>query len=419
MTRIVSIGAVFYSACVSLSAPVVAQSLPMSDPGEVGMSAERLYRVNDVIQAHVDQGNISDAGVLVARNGRVVLHEAYGASGTEDTMYWMASMTKNIVAVAILMEMEKGLLSLNDPASKFIPELAVPTMVREFDGSPTPAGGLPGPGQEDPPHTLVPAERAVLVRDLLTHSSGLQTIGIPNTKLPIYQPGDTLESWTSQLGGVPLDFQPGQGWGYSNATGFDVLARIVEVTSGMDFNTYLNESIFEPLGMEDSGFRGQVLDDKEDQLMQMSGPFAAMLNNPCIAGDTFFCGSAGLWMSTADYWRFAQMLANGGEFNGVRLLAPSTVERMATDHLYGLFPSEHIGPGEEGMGMGLSVAVVEDPVALGRMVPRGAFGWDGVGQRRFWVWPNESVVLVMFMEGNANAAQQAVENAVLQSIIQY
>ncbi|PCJ39781.1 MAG: hypothetical protein COA71_12910 [SAR86 cluster bacterium] len=412
----------FYSFAITLltltlvSSPLLAQSLPTSRPDRVGMSTDRLTRVNDAAQAQIDAGTISGAVVLVAKDGRVVLHEAYGTTPdgsralNKDTIYWMASMTKPIVAAAILMEMEKGNLSLTDPASKFIPEWASSQrMVREFPGGQRPGRG--GPVNFE----LVSAEREITVLDLVTHSAGLQVIGVPNDSIPPIEQGATIESWVSQLGDVQLEFQPGKDWGYSNAASFDVLVRIVEVASGIDFNTYLQTNIFAPLNMNNSGFYAQLEDTKKDLLGAVN---PNLLQNPCIYGETFYCGSAGLWISTADYWRFAQMLANEGEFDGTRLLAPSSVAWMSTDHLKGLFPSTHVGPGTSGAGMGLGVAVVDNPIALQRMVPEGAYGWDGVGQRRFWVWPQQNVVLIMFVDGNAHPAHQAIETAVMQAIIE-
>ena len=266
------VGVLLVAAVLSLPsratcAPQV-ESLPMSKPQAVGFSKDLSQKIRDAVQAHIDKGDTPGAIVLVARNGRIAYWDAQGVVDAKtkmplekDTVFWVASMTKPVVTVSVLMMMETGKISLDDPVSKFIPEFGAAAKVKVLKpGSPQPQQGPPDPNAPKPQYDIVPASRPITVKDLLTQTSGIQTIGVAKEELPVYHDGDTLASWVPKLGSVPLDFQPGTKWAYSNAAGFDVLARIVEVTSGQPFNQFVQQRIFEPLGIEGSSFGpGRIL----------------------------------------------------------------------------------------------------------------------------------------------------------------
>lgn len=400
-----------------------AQTLPTAKPEQVGLSADKLKAVDEAVAQHIEAKDISGAVVLIARNGKVAYRRAQGTFDgatpvREDTIFWVASMTKPIVATAVLQMMEAGKLKLADPVSRFIPEFATPGVVRVLKpGSPAPTpptpGAPPDPNAPKPQYDLVPAERAITVQDLLTHTAGLQSIGVPNDALPTLMPGDTLATRIPKLATVPRDFQAGSKWAYSNATGFDVLARIVEVTSGQPFDAYVQQHIFNPLGMTSSSFGPNK--DQPARNMPLGPPLGT---DPCITGVTFKCGSAGLWISIDDYAHFAQMLLNGGEFKGHRLLKPSTVKLMTTNHTGTLYPGNVGIPGaDKGVDMALSMVVVDDASRSGLAVPTGSFGWDGVSTRRFWVIPKEKMVIVMMIpSGKGAPVHRDVERAVMSAL---
>ena len=426
---------------------------PLAKAEDVGMSAERLARVKDVMQRHVQAGTIPSAVTLVARKGRVVHLEAYGVKSadksvatTKDTVYTVASLSKPVTAVAALILMEEGKLRLADPVSRFIPEFkGARVKSPEVEPPGTPAGmhswatkcsptgtgarwsnpplpppAVPGagggagrgaadPGREAQPQTVA-ASRDITIRDILTHTSGLWSIGVPNPGVPNGDaPGATLKAVVQEYAKVPLDFQPGTKWAYSNRAAFDVLARTIEIVSGQSFDVFLRDRVFVPLGMKDTGFHPQT--DARDARLYRAQPLTAIGTST-----TFFSGSAGLSTTAEDLWRFAQMLANHGELNGARVLSPSTVEMMATNHVGDLFPGNS-GISGCGTGHGLGVVTVQDPIAAGLRVPAGSFGWEGQGTHRFWVVPKEDMVLVMLVPQNGMYVRWDFENAVAQAVI--
>jgi CubicO group peptidase (beta-lactamase class C family) len=417
-----ALAGLFVSHKFVLAAPQENATPPMAKPEAVGFSAELPQKIRDAVQQHLDKGDVPGVIVLVARNNRVAYWDAQGvldaktkAPLAKDTVFWVASMTKPIVTTSILMMMEAGKLSIEDPVSKFIPEFKAPAQVRVLKpGSPAPSAtpGPPDPNAPKPQYDLVPASRPITIKDLLTHTSGIQSIGVAKDSLPPVQQGDTLSTWVPKLATVPLDFQPGSKWAYSNAAGFDVLARIVEVTSGQPFNQFVQQRIFDPLGIKDSGFGPRK--DLESRTMTLPGTQAL---SPCVSGTTFFCGSAGLWMPADDYWRFSEMLLNKGEvLHGKRLLKASSVELMGSNQIGNLFAGFG-GIPATGVGFGLSVEVVTDQAASKLALPNGSFGWNGVGTRQFWVVPSEKLVIVMYVpSGNAAAVHRDIESAVMSSI---
>jgi CubicO group peptidase (beta-lactamase class C family) len=373
------------------------------DPATVGFSAQALAQIDTVLQQHIDAGDIAGGVVLVQRKGKIAFWDARGVADAKlqsplkrDTVIWAASMSKPIVAASLLMLVDAGKVSIDDPVGKYLKDFNQPRRVRTLKpGSPPPPSdfGPPDPNAPKPQYDYVPAERAITVKDLLTHTSGIQVIGVSNDSIPPMESAATVGEWVAKLSDSVLEFQPGSKWAYSNAAGFDVLVRIVEVVSGQPFNQYVQQHLFDPLHMSSSGFHGQR-PDLSDRLEPMD---ARLLANPCVAGVTFFCGSAGLWVPADDYAKFAQMLLNGGTApDGRRVLKAASVKAMATSQIGDLFPGTQ-GISGQGAGMGLSVLVITDHKAAGVALPNGSFGWDGVGTRRFWVVPSEQMVIVMDM----------------------
>jgi CubicO group peptidase (beta-lactamase class C family) len=387
-------------------------------PEEVGLSSDRLPRIHAAIQRHIDAGDISGAVTLVGRKGHLAYLEAQGLMDiatkkpmSTDTIFHLASMTKPIAGVAVLMLMEEGKLRLNDPVSKFIPELKTLTVAVPMEPGPGPAVA----GAE-PRFYTVPAAREITIRDLLTHTSGLVSGGISATeaaKMP-RKPTDALADYIPRLAAVPLAFQPGSRWTYSPGAGFDTLGRVVEVVSGQTFDAFLRQRIFEPLGMKDTFFY-----PPDDRLARVATIYQRTPEGLQKAPDQrvtpgrYFSGGGGLMSTAEDYLQFGQMLVNGGQLNGKRLLSPTTVELMSSVHVKDTFPGR-----PPGRSWGLSVQVISDPVAASMRVSPGSFGWDGAFGTHFWADPREKIVGLLMVQTSNRDTDRDFENAVMQAIVE-
>jgi CubicO group peptidase (beta-lactamase class C family) len=399
-------------------------NLPSGRPEEVGFSPDRLHRINELIQRYIDSNQISGAVTMVSRKGRLAHAEVHGLMDVEtqtpmrrDAIFRIASMSKPVTGVAILMLMEEGKLRLTDPVSQFIPEFRNLKVAMQ---KPLPAGASGQPPHEPEIYT-VPAEREVTIRDLMTHTSGLESGGVGTREASRIAPrkmGDTLARYIPQLGSVPLDFQPGTQWRYSALAGIETLGRIVEVTSGQPFDRFLETRIFNPLGMRDTAFYPTddrlarvvtLYERKENRLSPVDTP-------AWLATKTLFSGGGGLWSTAEDYMQFAQMLVNGGVLNGTRLLSPRTVDLMASNHVRDLYSG--INQRLQGMGFGLTVEVVLDSVAAGRRQSNGSFGWDGAFGTHFWVDRKEQLVGLLMVQEPVPALTRDFENAVMQAIVE-
>ena len=406
--------------------PLVMAAQPAAKPEDAGMSSERLKRIHESIQRHIDAGEICGAVTVVARRGHVVNFEAHGLMDIEskkpmekDTIFRLASMTKPITGVAVLMLVEEGKIRLNDPVSKFIPEFhdVKVAMPRE-----RPAGAAPAAALD---FFTVPANREITIQDLLTHTSGLVStvsggfgVKLAATMAP-RGPADTLASYVPKLATIPLDFQPGTQWAYSGGAGPDTLSHIVEIVSGQTYDEFLRTRIFEPLGMKDTFFYPP--DDRRPRLVTLYRKSPNGLekdaNQDGFSSKTYFSGGGGLMSTAPDYLQFAQMLLNGGELNGKRLLGPRTVELMASNHVGDMFNGK-LGRPAHGMGFGLIVQVVEDNVAAGLRVSNGSFGWDGAFGTQVWVNPKEKMVTIIMIQTQVPQVQRDFENAVMQAIVE-
>lgn len=401
-------------AMLTMSAAAVAGSVPEGSPAEAGMDADRLARIDDVVSRHIEAGDVAGVVTLVARRGRIVHFGARGLANVEtgepigtDSIFRLASMSKPITAVAIMMLVEQGEVRLSDPVSRYLPEFERLDKV-----------AMPKTGGGDG-YDLVTAERPITVHDLLTHGSGLVSGGLGARAAGELAPrtdSDSLRTYIPKLANVPLDFQPGTLWRYSGLAGFDVLSRIVEVVSGQTFDDYLDEHLFTPLGMHDTAFyfSGEQADRvatmhrrAEDGLEPVERPLSRI----------YFSGAGGLASTAEDYLQFAQMLLNGGELNGTRYLGPRTVELMRANHA-GSMVNGQFGRPPRGMGFGLSMQVVEDAVASGLAVSKGAYGWAGGTGVSFWIEPEEEMVTIFMIQGgSAGRLRSGFENAVRQAIL--
>jgi CubicO group peptidase (beta-lactamase class C family) len=407
-----------------LAVGLTAASLPSDKPEAVGLSSERLLRINQMIQRYMDGGEITGAITMVSRRGKIAHFEAQGLMDVEkktpmrkDAIFRIASMSKPITAVAILILMEEGKLRLTDPVSRFIPEFKDTKVAIETAPYRPAANGQPA---RDAAYYTMPAERAITIRDLLTHTSGLESGTLGNRIGARMSPRNTsfnLEKYVPTLGQVPLDFQPGSRWSYSLLAGMETLGRIVEVASGMTFDQFLKQRLFDPLEMTDTTFvpsdaqlaRSVTLYDGRD------GTLTRIDTPGWLTTKTLFSGGGGLWSTTEDYMRFGMMLVNGGALNGKRILSPRTVDLMGTNQVGELYSGT--GGSVKGLGFGLGVDVVLDNAASGRRVSNGTFAWGGAFGTYFWVDRKEALVGVLMVQEPVNSLRTDFQNAVMQAII--
>lgn len=377
-----------------------------AEPEEVGFDADRLARIDTHFRRYVDDGRLAGWTVVVARRGRVV-HVGHhglrdvdaGLPVTDDTLWRVYSMTKPITSVAALMLWERGALELTDPVARYIPSFA--------DMRVYAAGSAANPG-------TLPATGPIRVWHLLTHTAGL-TYGFHHAH-PVDEmyrsrgyefgapSGTDLATACDVWASFPLVHQPGAEWNYSVAT--DVLGRVVEVASGRSLDAFLAEEILDPLGMTDTAF----WTDDSDRLATLylpkrgGGLLRSPMGDAATAEPTFLSGGGGLVSSAADYQRFVQLLARGGELDGVRLLGPRTVAYMARNHLPGNADLQRFGrpifaeSNFAGVGFGLGVSVVVDAAAGKILTNDGEYAWGGLASTAFYVDPSEDVTAMFFTQ---------------------
>jgi CubicO group peptidase (beta-lactamase class C family) len=415
----------FWLALTLLALPLAASSVPAAKPEDVGMSADRLKRIDQMVQRRIDAGELSGAVTIVARKGKVVHLAAQGVMDLEskkpmakDTMFRVASMTKPITGLAIMMMIEEGKVRLTDPVSRYLPEfrgmkvaIALPAQGR--GGAPA---GAPT-AQTAPQFYTVPAEREITICDLLTHVSGLASGAMSNseTRKLNRRPEENLASYIPRLGTTPLEFQPGSRWAYSAQAGFDTLGRIVEIVSGMPLDEFFRQRIFNPLGMQDIYFWPP--EEKWARVASVyqraAGGLQKSQNPNTMSSKVYFMGSGGLISTAEDYLPFGVMLANGGQWNGKRLLSPKTVEMMRAVHVPDTLPGRQ--PGE---GYGLSVRVVNDHAKRGTLLSTGSFGWSGAYGTHFFVDPVEQVVAVLMVQTSNQEVNRDFEDMVMQAVVE-
>ena len=410
-----------------LIAPMAAATLPTAKPEEVGLSSERLKRIHEMIVRHVEAQHISGAVTIVARRGRVVHHEAHGLMDiesnkpmTRNALFRLASSTKPVTAAAVLMVLEEGKLKLTDPVAKYIPEFKDSRVAIAAARAPVPMSDQAAAGEK---YYTVPANRDVTILDLLTHASGLASGGIT---APEYQklaqarkPTDTLSDFIPRLAVLPLDFQPGTEWRYSGQAAFDTLARIVEIVSGMSFDQFLKQRLFEPLGMRNTWFSVPETETSRRATIyrRTAKGLEKVTSSPVFSATSYFSGAGGLTSTAEDYLLFAQMLCNGGELNGRRILSPWTVDTMLSNNVGDRFNGQSGRP-PKGVGFGLGGEVVVNAVEAGLRKPTGSYGWDGAFGTYWWVNRKELMVAVFFIQTPGRSLQYDFDNAVSQAVVE-
>ncbi len=381
---------------------LTAATLPATKPEAVGFSSERLERLHALIQDEIDSKQLAGAVTLLARHGKVIDYRTYGLRDianhtpmTKDVIFRAYSMTKPVTGVAMMLLYEQGKWLPSDPISKYVPEFANLKVFKGVD-----ADGKP---------ILVDPEHAPTMRELMTHSAGFSYGGGHTLVDAMYHEQKLMQShdlheMVQKLAGIPLNYQPGKGWTYS--VSMDVEGYIVEKLSGTTLPQFMREHIFEPLDMKDSGF--YVPQDKRGRFATNYRASAdgqlTVISKPGEAPDDYASeptepsGGGGLVTTAEDYYRFAQMLANGGELDGKRVLAPATVKLMTENHLPANLLTGEFGIGEHvmrpGFGYGFNCAVVFDPADAALPDGKGTFFWDGAAGTWFWVDPTNDVVFV-------------------------
>ncbi len=392
--------ALLFSVLVSTRA-FYAQTLPRTLPEEVGLSSERLKRLSTVLQGYVREGKLAGGVVLVAREGKVAYVEAFGQRDREagapmqqDTIFRIASQTKALVSVGVMILQEEGRLLISDPVGKYLPEFRESTVAVPKEG-----GG----------YEVVKAKRAITIRDLLTHTAGIgygrgvaqdrwEAAGITGWYFADRE--EPISATVSRMAALPFDAQPGERWVYGYAT--DILGVLIERVSGQTLEEFLRSRILEPLGMKDTHF--YLPESKADRLAVVYSPTpSGGLERAPERGGMFgqgayvkgprksYSGGAGLLSTAMDYARFLQMLLNGGELDGRRILSRKSVELMTVDHLGNIT----FRPGE---GFGLGFSVVKDLGVRGVTGSVGEFGWGGAYHSTYWVDPKEQLVVVYFTQ---------------------
>ncbi len=349
--------------------------LPTAKPEKVGMSSERLNRIKPVMQNYVNENKLPGLITIVARHSKVVHFEKYGLMDVDkpmqlNTIFRIASMTKPVTSVAVMMLYEEGHFQLDDPVANYIPEFK---NVKVFSS------------QDKNGIHVVDQIKPITIRDLLTHTSGLSGVGADTPVDSMYRTAnlseETLKDMIQKLSKIPLLYQPGTRWNYSRST--DVLGYLVEVISGNPLNVFLKEKIFIPLKMKDTDF--YVFRDKIERVAAVYAPADSIGIKIIMKPDTsnisipvkFLSGNGGLVSTATDYMIFSQMLLNKGEYNGVRILGSNTVDLMTSNHISNeIMPDDDFfGPLLSGMGFGFGFAVLQDNIQSNKIGSKGSYWW--------------------------------------------
>ncbi|HIF73485.1 MAG TPA: class A beta-lactamase-related serine hydrolase [Porticoccaceae bacterium] len=387
-----------------------ANGFPTASPESVGLSSGRLERLTDAMQRYIDKDQLAGTVSLIARNGKVVHVESQGWKNketgevmTDDSIFVIMSMTKPIVSAALMMLYEEGHFLLTDPITDWIPELeGKEVIVNDEYGS-----------------HRVPAEGPINIRHVLSHTAGVDPIRAALTaeELELLPRAATLEQTLIRRAPLPLSFEPGSDWQYGSST--DYVALLVERISGTSLVDYLQQNIFDPLQMVDTHYI--VPKDKVDRVAAVYSPTGPnqsidLFRAPEYQETTYFGGVAGLSSTVSDYWRFSQMLLNGGELDGVRLLSPKTINLMISNHS-GDNDVYIRGPGYT---FGLGFGIVNDPGTARDPLTPGTFSWGGAWGTIFFVDPVENLIGIMMTQITSYShltVRQDVGVTAMQSII--
>ncbi|GAB3543444.1 serine hydrolase domain-containing protein [Spirosoma fluminis] len=373
----------------------------------VGMSTARLQRMDAVINDYIAKGRQAGVGVLVARNGSIVYHKTYGLDDIQaktplkrDAIFRIASQTKAIVSIGLMTLFEEGKFLLDDPISNYIPAFKNPGVLDKYN-------------PKDTTYTTVPAKREITIRQLFTHTSGISypSIGTKEAvaiyakhKIPsgIGTPNQNLEEAMNRLAALPLVHQPGEKWTYGLSV--DVLGRLIEVLSGQPLDQFLRTRLFEPLGMNDTYF--YLPQSKQSRLTRVytEDSTKALRRLPSQGGisedypkqpGTYFSGGAGLSSTLYDYAIFLQMMLNGGQYGGKRILSPTTVRLITTNQI------GELNQGQNKFGLGF--AITSERSAARLPVSEGSYNWGGFFGTTYWVDPKEGVVALLYTQKAPNS----------------
>jgi CubicO group peptidase (beta-lactamase class C family) len=425
-----SVAAICVASCLAFSA--LAQGLPKAGkPEDVGFSSERLKRIAVSLQADVDKGVLPGAVVAVARNGKVAYFEAFGFQNRDkkipmstDAIFRMASMSKPLTSVAIMMLMEEGKLHLMDPVSVYLPEFKNLKVGVEKANSAT----------GNPELSLEPVKQEMTIQDLLRHTSGI-TYGNQGKSLVkdaymaanVGDRNQTLAEFIAKLSKLPLAYQPGTTWDYSMST--DVLGRVVEVVSGLSLDAFIADRIAKPLGLVDTGFyvdAGKAGRIAEPQANPVTGDRPRFFD-PTVRPN-WLSGGGGMVSTASDYVRFCQMLLDGGELDDVRLLSPRIVAYMTTDQLppdihYSPYALQNFEPrgnaptARTGQGFGLGFMIRTRAGGSPRVGSLGEYFWAGAYGTSFWIDPKEKLVAVLMTQSPGGAYQSLMRNLVYGALV--
>ncbi|MEJ7646228.1 MAG: serine hydrolase domain-containing protein [Chryseolinea sp.] len=393
----------FVLLCILIPSTIIAQKLVPGKPEEVGLSVERLAKIDDLLNEGVTKKWFPGVSVLIVRKGKIVFHKAYGVSDLEkktplkkDDIFRIASQTKAITSTAVMMLYEEGKLLLDDPLSKYIPEFKDPMVLDKF--KPT-----------DSSFTSHPAKSEITIRQLLTHTSGIDYAAIGSDEfkaiygkakiptgldLPMGKLGPNIKA----LGKLPLKANPGEEFIYSLST--DVLGYVVEVVSGNTLDEFFHKRIFEPLSMNDTYF--YIPREKHSRLVKayiegkdgfenLGVGTAFSADYPLVAG-TYFGGGGGLSSTMEDYAKFLQMFLNGGRFNGQQLLGRKTIELMLTNQTHDL---------EMQFGLGFQLETTKNDYQSPKSI--GSFSWGGAFSTMYWADPKEKIIGILYRQILPNA----------------
>jgi len=394
--------------------------LPRGVPEEVGMSDDGLNRLSDVIGQFIAEGKIPGAVVGVSRRGKVIFLEAQGVANEDtrapmqqDSLFQMASSTKPVLGVAAMMMIEDGLFKPGDTVESYIPEfkgIQVAVLKEPTDQDVSPEYVL----EEAPPHRLVDTHRPITIHDLLTHTSGLASYGLGMAVSNRDWQDESLATWIRKLAAGPLDFQPGTRWVYSPLAGLDVVARIIEIVSGTPFNEFVAERIFDPLDMKDTHWI--LPEEKTPRLVVFGGDKGAFRGDKGGFRTTgrYFSGSVGLISTARDYLHFEQMLLDGGELFGKRLLSPESIALMSGNQVGTLYREKG---DTEGLGFGYTVAIELDPEKAQSPRSAGAFGWGGAFGTMSWTEPKRELTVVIMVQQATEDLHIEIARAISEAIV--
>lgn len=419
LSMILRLVLIFMTPCISIlsfsqSNP---QKLTIAPPSTQQFSQERLYKIDRMVKQYIQDGSMTGAAALIARNGKIIYYRSFGYDDREsrkplkrNAIFRIASQTKAITSVAVMMLYEEGKFLLDDPISKYIHSFKNPQVLKTFNPA-------------DSTYTTVPATREVTIRHLLNHTSGIGYAQIGSADFTAIYAKNKLVSFFGQgssslaedmqkLGSLPLAHNPGEKFTYGLNT--DVLGYLVEVASGMTLDEFFRKRIFEPLGMNDTYF--YLPPDKQTRLVttyyaDSTGKLNKMpphftTNGPLNidfpkTNGTYYSGGAGLSSTITDYAIFLQMMLNGGEYNGKRILSPHTIRIMTTDQLGGIAEAD----GEFGLGFN----VVTEKGSAQSPVPQDAYDWGGIYGTKYWVDPKNKVIGLFYKQVWNDPAGESTE----------